>query len=70
MQDSDRVGADGETRTDLAQHRSLLKHVHIEAGLAKSEGGRQPADPATNDEDAQGLSTRNTHHIPRSNAGG
>ena len=54
MQDPDRVGAERETRADLAQNMSLLVDVGIEARLAKCEGGRQPSNPGANNKDAHG----------------
>ena len=71
MQDSDRVGAECDARANLAQDGGLLVDVDIKAGLAEREGGRQPADPAADDQYTQGLSSRgNAHHDPLSVAGG
>ena len=49
------VGADLQAGADLAQHRCLLIHLDIKAGLQQRQGGAQAADAAADDADQDPL---------------
>jgi hypothetical protein len=52
MQNPDGIGADGDPRTNFAEHAALFVDVNLKACAAQGQSSRQTADAGANNEDA------------------